>query len=179
MPSVNNVSDHSIIGNPDFRPEACVFCFSAHCWKHGSYIRRGSHSPNLKIPPEETVVPRYLCKRPGCGRTFSVLPSGTLPYCRFGFEDFLWIHAQYYEGMNAYSIWNACRLQQVWLGTVKRLLIFIQRAMVFVRNWCRETDNPVSGDLKSMCFALLKDCSWFEFTSRWYHALYPSRLWLT
>lgn len=177
MPSVNNLSDNTNTGNPDFHPDCCIFCFFSHCWKHGTYIRKGSHSRNLKVPPEEKVIPRYLCKRSSCGRTFSVLPQYTLPYCRFDFEDLLFIHAQYSSGMRAYSIWKTCQLQQVCLSAIKRLLILIRRAMVFIQNWCRETDNPVTNNLKSMYFALLNNHSWFEFTSRWYHALYPRRLW--
>lgn len=177
MPSGINVSDHSIIGNPDFRPTTCIFCSFILCWKHGSYVRKGTYYEELKIPPEEEKIQRYLCKRAGCGRTFSVLPSDTLPYCRFKFRDFLCIHDQYQKGATAYSIWKSCRLQQVCLSAVKCLCTLIRKVMLFVQNWCREIDEPVSNDLKSMCFTLLERNSWFGFTSRWYHAFYPNRLW--
>ena len=155
----------------------CPFCNYFIVWKHAKYTRMGTHSKTHKNPPDEKKVQRCKCQRPVCGRTFGVLPSETLPYCRFDFNDFLSIYAQSLKDMGAYSIWKACQLWQISLATIIRLLALIKKVMRFIENWCRETDEPVTEDFKAMCFSLLKNRSWFTFTSRWYHALYPARLW--
>jgi len=155
----------------------CPFCDYVIVWKHTRYIRTGSHSKTLKIPPESKIVQRYLCKRPGCGRTFPVLPEDTLPYCRFGFNDFLSIYAQYLKGLNAYTIWKACQLIGVSLRTIVRLLSLFKKVLPLVQKLFQELDGKVSKDLDSMGQFLVKKFSWFGFTSRWYHALYPLRLW--
>ena len=155
----------------------CPFCNYFIVWKHAKYIRTGTHSKILKNPPDEKRVQRCKCQRPGCGKTFGALPSDTLPYCRFEFKDFLSIYVKTRQGMSAYAIHKACQLQQVSLAAIKRLLVLIRRVMTFVTSWLREIDEPVNEDLKTMCIFLLKSRSWFKFTSRWYHAIYPVRLW--
>lgn len=155
----------------------CPFCNYFIVWKHAKYIRTGTHSKSHKNPPEERKVQRCKCQRPGCGRTFGILSGDTLPYCRFDFNDFLVIHAQSRKGMGAYAIHKACQLLQVSLAAIKRLLVLIKRVMRFITNWYRETGEPITEDLKAMCCSLLKDQSWFKFSSRWYHTLYPARLW--
>jgi hypothetical protein len=155
----------------------CPFCNYFIVWKHASYIRTGTYSKILKNPPDEKKVQRCKCQRPGCGMTFGVLPSETLPYCRFDFNDFLYIHSQCCQGMSAYAIHKACQLQQVSLAAIKRLLVLFKRVMRFIKNWCSEIDEPVTENLNAMCLSLLGKRSWFAFTSRWYHALYPARLW--
>ena len=158
------------------RPD-CPFCDYIIVWKHARYIRTGTHSKILKIPPEERTVQRYLCKSPDCGRTFPVLPENTLPYCRFDFKDFLCIHALYQKGMSTYSLWKSCHLAGVSINVIVRLLKLFKKVLALVQSLFRELNGEVNEDLASMSHFLIKKYTWFGFTSRWYHALYPARLW--
>ncbi len=155
----------------------CPFCDYVIVWKHTRYLRTGTHSKIPKNPPESKIVQRYLCKKPGCGRTFPVLPENTLPYCRFGFNDFLSIYAQYRKGLNAYTIWKACQLIGVSLSTIVRLLSLFKKVVPLVQKLCQALDGKIPKDLDSAIPFLVKNYTWFGFTTRWYHALYPARLW--
>ncbi len=176
MPSANNLSDNSINGNPH-RPDGCPFCYFNRIWKHGSYKRNGFHEKIYDVMPEGKNIQRYLCKSPFCSRTFSELHEEVLPYCRFYWTDFLRFFCLSFSGKNAYSIWKENSLASVSIPTFYRLIALFKKALVFVKNTCREMDISISGNLKDMCSFLLESWSWFRFTSHWYHAIYPGRLW--
>ena len=177
MPSVKSISAISYSGKSHIRPETCVFCAFHKIWKHGAYSRTATYTKVFKNPPEAQVVQRYRCKNPSCRRTFGQLPIGTLPYCRFIFDNFLWIQQQTSSGKTAYSIWKNCHLFLVSLAAIRRLLILFRQVLTFVENWCRELDISITSDFKVMCSQLLSKYSWFTFSTRWCHALYPKRLW--
>ena len=155
----------------------CPFCDYSIVWKHARYRRTGTHSKILKTPPVSKVVQRCLCKSPGCGRTFSVLPEDTLPYCRFGFNDFLTIYVQYQKGLNAYSIWKTCSLIGVSLRTIVRLLSLFKKVLPLMKKLYQEFEGQISKDLSSMCQLRVIKFTMFGVTTRWYHAIYPARLW--
>jgi len=87
------------------------------------------------------------------------------------------IQKEIISGKGAYFIWKSCQLLFVSLATVKRLVILFQKALTFIQNWCRELDIPICTDFKVLFSELLLKSSWFTFSTRWYHALYPRRLW--
>lgn len=155
----------------------CPYCSWSIVWRHTSYKRTGFHSREFENPPRAIIVLRCLCKNPLCGRTFGVLPSGTLPYCRFAFEDFLSISRRLLLGATPYSIWKSWPNSTVSLKAFAGLFSLIKRVMAFISAWVRETGLVVTGILEYMCRPLLEKVSWFTFTTRWYHALYPKRIW--
>lgn len=177
MPSVKSISAVSHSGKSHFRPEYCVFCAFDRIWKHGIYSRKATYAKNFKNPPEAKVVQRYLCQNPSCKRTFGQLSENSLPYCRFPFEEFLLIQKELVSGKSSYSIWKSCQLLFVSLAAIKRLVILFHKALTFIQNWCRELDIPISTDFRVLFSELLLKHSWFTFSIRWYHALYPRRLW--
>ena len=176
MPSSINVSDLENVcnGNP---PEVCCFCGSVHIWKHGHYIRTGFYwLTEQNLPPGKSIQ-RYLCQSPACKRSFSELPDNILPYCRFFFDDFLVLYEKKLKGTSAYSIWKTCHLFEVSINAIRRLLCLFKRVLLFVQNLYRELRGDVTEELKGMSLPLIKENTWFGFNYRWYHAIYPARLW--
>lgn len=176
-------SDKNILVNPSAcksfsQPKCCVFCSFDRIWRHGTYSRTATYSKTFKNPPEEQQVQRYHCQNPPCKRTFSQLPPGILPYCRFWFQDICQINQLDNSGLTAYAIRKQCQLQLVSLAAIKRLLVFVKRTTNFLQNWCREITLPVSPDLIRLSSQLLSSHTWFTFSIRLYHALYPKRLWV-
>ena len=177
MPSVKSISAISQSCNPYYSPNSCVFCAFDRIWKHGTYSRTATYAKEFKNPPEEKVVQRYLCQNPACKRTFGQLPEDILPYCRFPFDEFISLSKKAVSGKGTYSIWKSCRLLFVSLAAIKRLLTLFKRVLSFIQNWCRELDIPIIPELNILCTRLLTKHTWFAFSTRWYHALYPKRLW--
>lgn len=101
----------------------CPFCLLSHVWRHGTYERKGFHS---RHGSEQiiSVVQRYRCVNPDCPHcTFSVLPDGVIPYCRFFWSDLLRIHETSRERASSYKIarqWFGISVSAVW--HVRKLL---------------------------------------------------------
>lgn len=173
MPSSNNLPELGNLG----KPQCCVFCHFTVLWVHSHYERKGTH---LK-PFENRLVPIsvtcWRCQNPKCKRIFSVLPQGTLPYCRFRSEDVISIARQFQEGKSAYSVWKSWSSSRLGLKVFVRLRTLIRRVMFFITAWAREMEISVTGSLKLLCQSILSRESWTTFTNRWYLALYPQRLW--
>jgi transposase-like protein len=58
-------------------PTFCLWCNRNRFIKHGKYYRYALQGQ------ERCPIQRYLCKSPGCMRTFSILPHAFLRYLRF------------------------------------------------------------------------------------------------
>jgi hypothetical protein len=171
------IPEKSACGKKRHSNPACPFCAWTVVWKHFTYKRYGTHVKELKTPPDYELVQRCLCKNPACGRTFNVLPPDTLPYCRFKFGDFLLSARRFKEGASAYSIWKSWPDKSVSLKVFIRLRTLIKRVQVFIAAWARELELSTSGFLDDLCRSILIMVSWFTFTTRWYHAIYPRKLW--
>ncbi len=176
MPSAINVSDHENVCN-ELRPKSCCFCGGIRIWKHGHYNRTCFYLKISINPPPNIKVQRFLCKAPACDRSFSVLPQDAVPYCRFFFKDFRQLYDYSQKGGSAYSLWKSCSLPGVSLSIIGRLLCLFKKVLSHVQRLCREVDEAVSENLNGMSHFLIKTHTWFGFTTRWYHALYPARLW--
>ena len=176
MPSAINVSDPENVCN-ELRPKTCCFCGGFRIWKHGYYYRTCFYLKISINPPIGKKIQRYLCKAAACDRTFSALPQDVLPYCRFFFEDFLHLYEYSQKGGSAYSLGKACNLVGVSLAIMVRLLSLFKKVLPLVQKLYRELEEKVSEDLNNMSHFLVKKYTWFGFTTRWYHALYPARLW--
>lgn len=177
MPSFEIVSGYSHNCKANRQTIRCKFCFFRHCWKHGIYLRTGTHSKYPQNPPVPIPVQRFLCRNPACKRTFSRLPENTLPYCRFTFKDFLLAAHLFQKGKNAYKIWKCLDFCEVSLKIIKRLCLLILRANVFLSKWYREIKLESTCYITTIFDLLLKRFTWSTITSRWYRAIYPKRLW--
>ena len=173
MPSSINLPERKRLG----KPKCCIFCHFTILWVQAYYTRKGTHSKTFEKQPDSVLVTCWRCKNPGCKRIFSVLPPGTLPYCRFKLEDVLSIARQFRKGKSAYAVWKSWPGSRLGLNVFVRLRALIRRVMLFMTAWAREMEQAVSGSLKNLCQTILIKVSWLAFTTRWYHALYPNRLW--
>lgn len=176
MPSDINVSVSSHDCNEQ-RPKSCCFCSGIRIWKHGHYLRTFFYLKTSINPPMGKKVQRYLCKDATCDRTFSALPQDVLPYCRFFFNDFCQLYENFEKGGTAYSLWQACHLMEVSLAAIQRLISLFKKVLILIHNLCRELDINLTENLDSMSHFLIKKYSWFGFNYRWYHSIYPARLW--
>ncbi|MFH0919236.1 MAG: hypothetical protein V1913_02650 [Fibrobacterota bacterium] len=152
---------------------SCPYCGFSRCWKHGKYSRKGFHHPQAAPPQEPEAVQRYLCRSPPCGRTFSVLPQEVLPYCRFYLSGLFSIAKTLEEGWSAY--WVAKHQWALSLRVILRAYALIQKATLWLEGVCREADLSVGAGLESLVSAAQEAFSWFGFTRRWFHGLYPRR----
>jgi hypothetical protein len=103
-----------------------------------------------------------------------VLPEGVLPYCHFNLDCLLRISRELAEGLSCYRIVKAVR--EISLRAVLRAAALIKKATPWLEGLCREvaaaSDAP---GFQALIATLRKKSSWFDFTHRWFHALYPRR----
>ena len=173
MPSTNNLPEQGHLG----KPKCCIFCHFTILQIHSYYERKGTHSKIFENQHVPVTVACWRCKNPGCKRIFSVLPPGTLPYCRFTSEDVFSIAGEFNEGKSAYAVWKSWASSRLGLKVFVRLRVLIRRVMFFVTVWAREMVLSATGSLNQLCQSILSRVSWTTFTTSWYHALYPRRLW--
>jgi len=151
----------------------CPICGFRRCWKHGKYRRKGFHRPQAEPLQEPVAVQRYLCLAPPCGSTFSELPEGVLPYCRFFLDDLFGLAHTLSEGWSAY--WIAKHQWGLSLRVILRADLLIRKATPWLESICREAISNVSVDFLILVKAARKPFSWFGFVRRWFHGLYPRR----
>ncbi|MFC1586517.1 hypothetical protein ACFL5V_13295 [Fibrobacterota bacterium] len=173
MPSTNNLPEQGNLG----KPKCCVFCHFTILQIHSHYERKGTHSRTFENQHDPITVTCWRCQNPNCRRIFSVLPPGTLPYCRFRSEDVISIASQFQEGKSAYAVWKSWASSRLGLKVFVRLRVLILRVLLFITAWAREIEQSIHGSLKSLCQSIINRVSWTIFTTRLYHALYPRRLW--
>ena len=90
--AVMNIAKRALLSTHENGVICCPGCHSTHCYRHGSYIRKGFHS-FCRVIGGFTAVPRYRCINSSCRIcTFSVLPPMVIRYCRFLWPclTFLW-----------------------------------------------------------------------------------------
>ncbi len=151
----------------------CPYCGFLRCWKHGKYQRKWFHHP-LRGPIREPVAAqRYLCRNPPCDRTFSELPEEVLPYCRFFLSGLLSIADDRTEGKSSY--WIAKCRWGLSLRVVLRAVSLIRKVTPLLEGVCREAAGSVGTGFQSLVKTIREKFSWFGFTRRWFHGLYPCR----
>lgn len=151
----------------------CPLCGFNRCWKHGKYRRKGFHCRPADPLQSPLDVQRYLCLAPPCGATFSELPEGVLPYCRFFLDDLIGLADALAEGWSAY--WIAKHQWELSLRVILRADLLIQKATLWLESLCRETGAKIEAGFPILVDAARKPFSWFGFIRRWYHTLYPLR----
>ena len=129
IPSQKNTKDCARI--------TCPRCKTRQLCKHGTYQRKGFHVRG-RIMSVTRTVKRYRCKNPLCSCcTFSVLPSGTLRYCRFSCSGLLALKEALRSGASPYHlarhVWHVGREVITRAGAqLERLTSFIASSEEFV-----------------------------------------------
>jgi len=152
---------------------ACPYCGFSRCWKHGKYQRKGFHRPQSEPLQELVAVQRYLCRSSPCDRTFSDLPEGVLPYCRFFLSGLLSIADDRTKGKSSY--WIAKYRWGLSLRVILRAVSLIRKVIPWVEGFCREAAGSVVSGFQALVKTVREKSSWFDFTRRWFHGLYPCR----
>ncbi len=173
MAPVNKIPANSPESKENLSCPPCPYCGFLNCWKHGKYCRKGFHRPQAELLPEPVPVQRYLCRDPPCKRTFSELPEDVLPYCRFFLSDLLNLGHTLAEGWSAY--WVAKHQWDISLRVILRADLLIQKATHWLEGVCREVALSVDVGLQSLVKTAREKFTWFGFTRRWFHSLYPCR----
>ena len=169
----NKISANSSGSKGNLSHPRCPICGFKRCWKHGKYRRKGFHRPHAELLLTPVPVQRYLCLAPPCGATFSGLPEGVLPYCRFFLSDLFSLADTLDEGWSAY--WIAKHQWDLSLRVILRASLLIQKATLWLESLCRETGATVETGFQMLVDSVRKPFSWFDFSRRWFHALYPCR----
>jgi hypothetical protein len=142
MPPKDKIAANSAVSKEKFNSPSCIYCGFPHCWKHGTYLRKGFHQrPN---EPERGLVSmqRYLCRSSLCDRTFSELPESVLPYCRFFMSGFLSIADDLTAGKSSY--WIAKYKWGISLRVVLRVVSLIRKVTPWLTGLCREVAGSVA-----------------------------------
>ena len=169
----NKVLDFRVEGKGKKR--VCPYCAFERCWRHGRYSRKGFHRRPWQPPGLLVWVRRYRCRGPGCGRTFSVLPAGVLPYQRFFRGDFFTLAGWVLSGKGAYAIARDWILG-VGLAVIRRTAERIRQVKAWVEKVALEQGMEIYASLKKTVSGVLQDVDWPSFTCRWFHAVYPRRV---
>jgi hypothetical protein len=164
----------------DFRGESkgkkriCPYCGFGICWCHGRYSRKGFHRGPVRRLVILAWVRRYLCRSPDCGRTFSMLPPGVLPYQRFFRSDFFTLSGWILAGRSAYSIARDWGLG-VGQTVIRRAGERIWQVKAWVEKVAQEEWAAMYPILRKTVSGLLRFMDWPSFTGRWFRAVYPRR----
>lgn len=132
----NNSGNKGNLAFPQF-----PYCGFSRCWKHGKYWRKGFHRPQAEPLQELVAVQRYLCRGSPCDRTFSELPEGVLPYCRFFLSALFSIADDWTEGRSSY--WIAKYRWGLSLRVILRTVSLIRKMIPWLEGFCRETAGSV------------------------------------
>jgi hypothetical protein len=152
----------------------CPYCGNTKCWKHGHYVRKGFYSPKPGNDWTLQTVQRFLCRDVACKHTFSVLPENVLPYCRFLWKDFFDIAFLTGQGKTTYHI---AKYQWVLpLRTILRVRGIITKVHQWLEQLCREALHTTVSEFATLATTALQTYSWFDFTRRWFHHIYPCRV---
>ena len=151
----------------------CKYCNDTHCWKHGCYIRTGFHKKHSVIYDTRWPVQRYKCCNPQCRRTFSILPSGIVPYCRFSWKDLLEIASLLLSGTTVYTIAHT-----IW-GLPYRILSRSKQLVHRLKEWfiqlCHESLLPNPETFEQAALFCTQQYPWYTLTNMWDFQIYPCR----
>lgn len=152
----------------------CPYCGSPRCWKHGTYRRKGFHYlAGGQTGQEPIAVPRSICRRPSCERTFSVLPDTVLPCCRFHLDGLLSIAGERTDGKSSYEI--AKHQWDLSLRVVLRAVALVDRMVPILERLCREVAGGVASGFGALVTTVRETCSWCDITRALFRGLYPCR----
>lgn len=152
-------------------PVRCPACHQRSSRKHGAYVRKGFHAPHGATAPA-VRVPRYRCLNPACRRTtFSLLPEGVLPLCRFRWSDLLSVWHALAAGTNACHL--ARHVWHVGLGVIVRTRALLARMQLWTQARYREiTDGMPGGEFETMVKHIIGKIGRLELLRRWYRHRY-------
>ena len=145
----------------------CRACGSTHFWKHGFYRRKNVYSLSGFID-----VQRCKCCKPGCKKTFSILPTPLLPYSRFSLWHLLQINECLQDGVSPYQIAKHLGMEQ---HVILRLKAYLVKVKAFISQTCQNAGHSLSASIKSQCETLMDSHKWFDLTWKFFHAIYPLR----
>ncbi|MBI9082071.1 MAG: transposase family protein [Desulfobacterales bacterium] len=129
--------------------------------RHGHYWRYSFDSATGQI-----AIQRYCCGNPDCPRkTFSILPSGLLPYCRIPLCILLQIYHHHFD--NHHTVSQCARRLNIGWSSVKRAL----NRMVWTLDLVR--DEIGGGSLPPTPFG---PGVWPRFIRVFSYAFFPERL---
>jgi hypothetical protein len=172
MPPDDKIAVTQAASKEKFSSPSCIYCGFPRCWKHGRYFRKWFYGPGSSDPEP---VQRYQCRGPSCERTFSELPEEVLPYCHFHLDGLLRLSEDLAAGSSRYGIakagdWGIC------LRVVLRAAALIGKATLWLTGLCREVAaGSVEPGFQALIRTIREKFTWFDFTHRWFHALYPRR----
>jgi len=96
-----------------------------------------------------------------------------LPYCRFYLDGLLSISQDLTEGKSCYRIakfqWGLS------LRVLLRAVLLIRKVTPWLEGVSREAVGSVANGFLALVKTVMEKFSWFEFTRRWFHGLYPCR----
>jgi hypothetical protein len=145
----------------------CTKCGSTHYWLHGSYYRKGTHFVWVVIP-----VQRFKCQESGCKKTFSLRPVPILPYTRFSLWHLIQIDEQLQSGREINELIKGFGLRR---SVIIRAQEYLKRVKRFVEQELHILGQFNRTGLFSKWIELIKECSWFDLTWKFFHTLYPLR----
>jgi hypothetical protein len=150
----------------DPEPVFCPGCQSHDHCKHGVYTRKGFHirSGIVTIP---IAVQRYRCCNKDCSRrTFSVLPTMVLRYCRFFWPCLLLVE----RASSTKPVW------EISCGVARRAAVVLAAIASWVSELYREvTDGRAGTHLGRMVKIIVHKIGRVELSNRWYRHRYPLR----
>lgn len=117
---------------------------------------------------EPINVPRFYC--PHCPASFSLLPEGLLPICRFPLPLLCRIWEAFRQGVSAHFLFKSLGIR---LGCLLRLRNRLDQWAERLSAWLRERDLP--GDLPRSLPSLVQCLSSEGFHFRFSRAFYPKR----
>lgn len=173
MPPKNKIPVNTPGSKGNLALPTCPYCGFSCCWKHGKYWRKWFHLPLEGQQQEPVAVQRYLCRSSPCDRTFSELPEGVLPYCRFFLSGLLSIAQDRTEGKSSY--WIAKYQWGLSLRVILRAVSLVRKVTPWLEGVCREAAGSVVSGFQALVKTVREKYSWFDFTRRWFHGLYPCR----
>jgi len=173
MSSKGNIAGCGARSNEKDSSHCCPYCGSSRLWKHGTYLRKGSHYPPGACEGKQVAVPRSICRDPSCERTFSVLPQDVLPICRFYLDGLLSIADDRADGKSSY--WIAKHRWGLSLRVVLRAVALIDRAASMLERFSREATGGVASGFAALVKTVQVTRSWCDVTRAWFRGLYPCR----
>jgi hypothetical protein len=96
-----------------------------------------------------------------------------LPYCHFHLDGLLTIARDLTAGKTCYRI-----AKTIWgqsLRVLGNAAVLIKKATPWLEELCREAFGSVELGFQLLIKTVREKFSWFDFTRRWFHALYPCR----
>ena len=174
-PATMNITYRSLKNTSDHAQITCPRCKTRQVCKHGTYQRKGFHARG-RIMSVTRTVKRYRCKNPLCTCcTFSVLPPGTLRYCRFSCPGLIALKEALRAGASPYHL--ARYVWHVGREVITRAAAQFARLTSFIASLHQElTDGAIAlPDFVLLVNVITEKIGMVELNFRWYRHRYGAR----